>query len=446
MVIYINDVKGKAICFPMLEHVYEAMPDATYVGVLGLESETKDRTGEHRVRPCWIWRKGKAGELPDLPIYDKAKQASPRARGSQPRSREGTGFEGSSSGGYSNWGGVGGGYSSRGGGVGGGYSSRGGGVGGGYSSRGGGVGGGYSSRGGGVGGGYSSRGGGVGGGYSSRGGGVGGGYSSRGGGVGGGYSSRGGGVGGGYSSRGGGVGGGYSSRGGRSSSPSPYGGRLPSAEPSTSGPDASTVEHPSKRHRIVGEDSQVMSHWGVAHQLHLSPYSQGLRIRPVAHKDADALRPIVSDQSIMRHVRKGVAWDEKQLQDFLKWAVVDWNKPPGSNTSFYWAIEEGAGTVLGVVGLHHFRSVPDEALQKQFFVTRFLAKHAQGRGVGTKALDLAIEQLKKLRPDATRVYSMSKTVNIAAHKSLIKAGFTKEPGTLEMKGVEYALFSKVIAP
>ena len=61
MAIYINDHRGSGgtggegeilMCLPMLRHAGSSLPDAVWVGALGVQGETGT------VRPLWLWRKG----------------------------------------------------------------------------------------------------------------------------------------------------------------------------------------------------------------------------------------------------------------------------------------------------------------------------------------------------------------------------------------------------
>ena len=66
MAIYINDHKAKPgggedidVCTPMLAFAAEHLPGALWVGVLGIEGETR------QVRPLWVWRREAEGEEAD---------------------------------------------------------------------------------------------------------------------------------------------------------------------------------------------------------------------------------------------------------------------------------------------------------------------------------------------------------------------------------------------
>lgn len=281
MGIYINDVKGKAICHPMLEFMAGSIEDAVYCGIIGVESETRDERGRQRVRPCWMWRKGKAGELPDWPVYRLARGQSLEMAYADERKEE---------------------------------------------------------------------------------------------------------------------------------------------------PDA-------KRQR---KETPSSSTSGAARER---PPPIPIYIRPISKSDHDDYIPIVTDASVMKHVKKGQPWTDSELRSFLKWNEADWMKPRASSRSFYWSIAQTADDkVVGAVGLHTFRSCPDESLKNDFFVTRFLAQSTQGRGVGTEALIAALRELAAMRPDVSSVYSMSKTVNIPAHRSLQKVGFEEESRVLTIREIPYKIF------
>jgi RimJ/RimL family protein N-acetyltransferase len=146
----------------------------------------------------------------------------------------------------------------------------------------------------------------------------------------------------------------------------------------------------------------------------------------ITKKEKNALIRITSDKDTMSSIGNGMIWDEKKVDNFIYYNLVDNKQSPELRTNFYWGMKirpTPQGTAeeefIGVVGIH---TVTYGKNDNKFFVTIFIDKTKVGHGYGTVFLKMAINAFLKLRPD-TPIYADIEESNIASKKLHIKLGF-----------------------
>jgi RimJ/RimL family protein N-acetyltransferase len=143
----------------------------------------------------------------------------------------------------------------------------------------------------------------------------------------------------------------------------------------------------------------------------------------ITKKEKDALIRITSDKDTMSSIGNGMIWDEKKVDNFIYYNLVDNKQSPELRTNFYWGmkirLDPTKEEFIGVVGIHTVNYGKNE---NKFYVTIFIDKTKVGHGFGTVFLKMAIAAFHKLRPN-TPIYADIEESNMASKKLHIKLGF-----------------------
>lgn len=177
-----------------------------------------------------------------------------------------------------------------------------------------------------------------------------------------------------------------------------------------------------------------------------------------------ALAAIVMDFGVMQWVGNGRAWTDAQLDRFLRYCREDKQLSDAERSHFYWAILCAADAAaasafdaaaaasakpVGLVGIH---TMPVDLARlagaacsepaatgspPPFYVTIMLSAAYQGRGIGKRALALALQEFRRRRGDVTVMIADYRANNHASQRLLWSVGFT-DSGSYAYRGCTYA--------
>ena len=167
------------------------------------------------------------------------------------------------------------------------------------------------------------------------------------------------------------------------------------------------------------------------------------------------LLPIVSDINIMKYIKKGKIWSEKELNERLKWYERHWKNIKNSKY-FYWVIKvkseyleetklpisEDGYIYIGLIGFHKSNELKkyDSKLNNNFYLTIFLDTSVHGKGIGSIALKKSISKMNKLLPKLDSVYSLAVDYNMGSQKISEKVGFKKINDNIKINNNNYILY------
>jgi hypothetical protein len=143
--------------------------------------------------------------------------------------------------------------------------------------------------------------------------------------------------------------------------------------------------------------------------------NQLVSVRPFVREDMAFLKYLTSQTDVMQHIKHGKPWSEKEVHQFLQYALKDERSPPIERGDFQWAITV-KDQPIGVVGLHFFRQFPIIDKRKSFFCTLFLDPHFQRLGIGQHGMASAVDKFRSLRPDITAIYACIAEKNDASKR------------------------------
>jgi RimJ/RimL family protein N-acetyltransferase len=139
----------------------------------------------------------------------------------------------------------------------------------------------------------------------------------------------------------------------------------------------------------------------------------------------DDLQPIVSDLDLMKTIANGEVWSEEKLDKFISYSIAEEEESNETRKNFYNTITLKHSTkkkVVGVIGIHKISYSPK--LREDFFLTVFVNRSYHGRGVGRKAIALAVKNF--IDRTGRSVYAHVRPENVASSKSLVRAGFVRD--------------------
>lgn len=143
----------------------------------------------------------------------------------------------------------------------------------------------------------------------------------------------------------------------------------------------------------------------------------------ITDKNKHSLIRITSDKDTMNSIGNGQIWDEKKVDNFIYYNLVDNKQSLDLRTNFYWGMTISKSNekdeFIGIVGIH---TIKYGKSQNKFYVTIFIDKTQVNRGYGTVFLKMAIRKFIKLKPD-TPIYADIEESNIASQKLHINIGF-----------------------
>lgn len=146
---------------------------------------------------------------------------------------------------------------------------------------------------------------------------------------------------------------------------------------------------------------------------------EALVLRPPRDADAGAIAAACADPEIARWIPVPVPYAPADARAFLEGVADGWSS--GDDLTF--AIEERAegrsGMLVGMIGLHR-GSTPGHAS-----VGYWLAPHARGRGLATRAVRLLVAWAFE-DPRLERLELMTMVGNHASGRVALRAGFRRE--------------------
>ena len=166
-----------------------------------------------------------------------------------------------------------------------------------------------------------------------------------------------------------------------------------------------------------------------------------VRIYQLKKSDFGDMLELVTDSSVMKNIGNGKIWSKEKLTKFLDQAESDWENP---SKYFYWKIKEDK-KFIGIISFHVFPSIRtvQKHLKDEYFLTSFIHKRYQGKGIGSAALLKAENKLKEYIDTNKHpfTHSMISDRNIASRKSILKTGYEKYR-SIKFHGVNYSIFRK----
>lgn len=158
-----------------------------------------------------------------------------------------------------------------------------------------------------------------------------------------------------------------------------------------------------------------------------------LVIEKITDKDRDDIRGLVTDNDVMKYVGGRKIWDNGKLDKFMKYTLKEYESK--SRDNIFMKIvddkEEYQGkTFVGLVGIHKYEGEDGHS------ITIMLKKESQGKGIGTSVISLILDEFHKINDKIQYIISDTLDYNIAAQKSLIKAGFIFQKN-IERSGKKY---------
>lgn len=109
-----------------------------------------------------------------------------------------------------------------------------------------------------------------------------------------------------------------------------------------------------------------------------------------------ALRDITSHGPVMSWVANGRTWDAKKLDRFFRYCADEALQTPQERKNYYYAIVVD-GACAGVVGIHPIHY--DSQARGHPALTIFVAPAAAGKGVGTRAVQAALDVFRTIHPN-----------------------------------------------
>jgi RimJ/RimL family protein N-acetyltransferase len=147
--------------------------------------------------------------------------------------------------------------------------------------------------------------------------------------------------------------------------------------------------------------------------------TQRLLLRPVAEEDAEALTEACSDPAIPRYMPVIPSpYRRADADDFVRESATWWRD--GTEATFA-IVDAGSQELLGVIGV---------GLGDGESIGYWVASGARGRGVATEAFCAVVDWVRTAH-GVRRVCLMTHPANAASQRVAEKAGFRRQPGTVE---------------
>jgi RimJ/RimL family protein N-acetyltransferase len=151
-----------------------------------------------------------------------------------------------------------------------------------------------------------------------------------------------------------------------------------------------------------------------------------IKLGKISDTDKEYLLDIVADPEVMSMIGNGEVWSEEKLDRFIEYSMRDENKPFEERDNFYSSIMfigQEAPQTIGIVAIHRVKYSPNITKDK-FFLTVFIGKTYHRKGIGRRAIRLAVR--KFIKKSGKSVYAHVRPDNIASARSLGKAGFIRD--------------------
>jgi RimJ/RimL family protein N-acetyltransferase len=162
-------------------------------------------------------------------------------------------------------------------------------------------------------------------------------------------------------------------------------------------------------------------------------------LRPPADADIPALVEACSDPAIQRYTLVPAGYDEADAREYIERSE---RGRAGGTDLHLLVLDAGGGSLLGSVGIHGLDS------RRCGWVGYWVAAHARGRGVATRALRLlcgwAFKQL-----DVARIEAQVEPENEGSQRVVERLGFEREGllrSYMELAGARRDLLSYSLLP
>lgn len=168
----------------------------------------------------------------------------------------------------------------------------------------------------------------------------------------------------------------------------------------------------------------------------------GMRIEPLRGCHRQDIESITRDQEVMLWVGNGKPWPKHKVDKIFKWCEDDIRENPLTRTHFYWAIYPSISSGLsmdrpiGLVAVHQVQYDRSPSDLPKYFLTIFLARRTQRKGLGTHAARMCMQAFRALRRDIPCIFADVHAGNEASSKMLTKLGFVKRPEGIEIQGTK----------
>jgi RimJ/RimL family protein N-acetyltransferase len=153
-----------------------------------------------------------------------------------------------------------------------------------------------------------------------------------------------------------------------------------------------------------------------------------LILNKISLEDREIIKNLVTDYDVMKYIGSRKTWDENQLNNFMKYTLEEYRT--NSEDNLYMKILSD-NIFIGLVGIHKYSGDNEHSL------TVMIGKKYQNKGLGTKAIELILDEFHKLNDKTSYIVADTLETNIKAQKSLTKVGFIRREEIINHSGKNY---------
>ena len=140
-----------------------------------------------------------------------------------------------------------------------------------------------------------------------------------------------------------------------------------------------------------------------------------ISLNSINKSDRSDLHSLVSNYNVMKYVGARQVWQNNKINRFIDYCIEE--KIPIIKIIIFLKLLTKNQMILLVL------LVFIEMIQILILNSPIIFIKKQGKGIGSKALQMMLDKFHKNRPDVKKVVSDTLTYNIGAQKSLKKSGF-----------------------
>ncbi len=167
-------------------------------------------------------------------------------------------------------------------------------------------------------------------------------------------------------------------------------------------------------------------------------HDEKIKLENITTNDFDSILDITSTPDVMKNIGNGKIWDDNEVKRFIDYCIKDEDTSDVSRTQYYYKITL-ENTLIGVIGAHTFIKKELPTKSQDLYLTVYMDQKYQGQGYYSSSLKLLLNQIKKHKPNQSKLYSLVRNSNDKMIQiSTNKYKFVKE---VILNGESFTLFS-----
>jgi hypothetical protein len=146
-----------------------------------------------------------------------------------------------------------------------------------------------------------------------------------------------------------------------------------------------------------------------------------ISLKNITQEDYNDIKQLTQLKSVMKYVGNGKIWDERKINNFIKYGISEAALSDSKRDYYYYKIVNTkqslktkskssgkGGAFIGIIGFHKF---PELRVNKDFYLTIFIHPKHQGKGYFTQSIDILVKKIKKHKPHLKYLVSLTHSNN-----------------------------------